>query len=79
MFGLSQDLEGSKYFISGYKTREAERTMTFRFQGKGSFGFIAASEIPLVLEDFGSQSLTLLTNYLGESHHSGTSAYFSSI
>lgn len=79
MFGLSQNLEGSKYFLSVCKTREAERTMTFRFQGKRNFGFAAAFEIPLVLEDFRGQSLTLLTNYLGESHRGGTSAYFSSI
>lgn len=53
--------------------------MTFRFQGKQNFGFIAAFEIPLVLEDFRGQSLNLLTNYLGESHHGEPSASFSSI
>lgn len=63
MFGLSQNVEGSKYFISVYKTREAERTVTFRFQGKRNLGFMAPFEIPLVLEDFRGQSLTVFTDY----------------
>lgn len=51
--------------------------MPFRSQGKQNFSFIAASEIPLYLEDFRGQNLTLLNNYLGEPHQGVTSACFS--
>lgn len=52
--------------------------MPFRSQGKQNFSFIAASEVPRVLEDFRGQNPILLNNYLGEAHHGVTSVYFSS-
>lgn len=75
MFGLSQNIESSKYSISVYKTREAERTMPFRCQGKQNFSFIVASDIPLVL-GFQRSEPHSIDKYLWESHRSVTSASF---